>query len=270
MRSPTCLALLALAVLACDYPMAPALGPDPCVELIDLDGDGLSCDDWIQIFPAQYLVGSPPGTDYAGTDETYHRIQLTRSLWIARIELPAADGLPMVMDWPQAVDWIDGINQAEGWPLRVVDVDGDGLVDHFTHGHGYRLPTEGEWETAAKAGEGFPEVPGGGCEAYTIPGWYCGNSGGSLHRVGQQAPNLWGFQDMQGNAPEWVWDWYGPYPQPASGRALVEPQGPRTGSYKVIKGGGYDSWADKLRPADRSGCAPGLGCQGAIRLAFQL
>jgi formylglycine-generating enzyme required for sulfatase activity len=99
----------------------------------------------------------------------------------------------------------------------------------------YRLPTEAEWEYAARAGG-----PAG-----QVSGWYLSNSGDATHPVGQQPPNAWGFYDMVGNVWEWCQDWYR---DELPGRSPVtDPAGPAKGSYRVVRGGAWCFGAECLR-----------------------
>ena len=99
----------------------------------------------------------------------------------------------------------------------------------------YRLPTEAEWEYAARAGTSGDRYGNLGAIA-----WYEDNSGDRTHPVGRKAPNAWGLYDMLGNVWEWVEDWYGDYP----GGAVTDPAGPVSGSKRVSRGG---SWYDSAR-----------------------
>jgi sulfatase modifying factor 1 len=114
---------------------------------------------------------------------------------------------------------------------------------------GYRLPTEAEWEHAARAGDGF-KYPGSNDPDQVA--WYESNSGRDAHRVGGKAPNSWGIYDMSGNAWEWVWDGWLAY---SEGKA-ADPVGTLT-EHRVLRGGSEGSPSRYLRVASRAGDRPG-------------
>jgi formylglycine-generating enzyme required for sulfatase activity len=118
---------------------------------------------------------------------------------------------------------------------------------------GGRLPTEAEWEYAARAGCPHPYCDRQG-NATTLDkvGWYSDNSGGKLHPVMQLEPNPWGLYDLYGNAWEWVADWYAKYPDGSQ----VDPWGPPSGVNRVIRGGGFWDVALRARAAHRYGWDP--------------
>jgi formylglycine-generating enzyme len=110
--------------------------------------------------------------------------------------------------------------------------------------NGYRLPTEAEWEYAARAGERWRYA---GSDDPTAVAWFDENSEGKIHQVGTKNPNAWGLQDMSGNVWEWVWDWHAPY---LTGTQR-DPAGPETGSSRVVRGGSFAASALVLRVARR-------------------
>jgi formylglycine-generating enzyme required for sulfatase activity len=117
----------------------------------------------------------------------------------------------------------------------------------------YRLPTEAEWEYAARAGTTTRWSFGDEASQLGRYAWYDGNARGQTHPVGQLQPNPWGLYDMHGNVWEWVQDWYGGY---ASGTA-VDPAGPSSGLGRVYLGGGWFTPARYCRSAGRGSVAPG-------------
>ena len=127
----------------------------------------------------------------------------------------------------------------------------------------YRLPTEAEWEYAARAGTTTAYSFGNDKSQLSQYAWYGDNSGGQTHPVGKLKPNAWELYDMHGNVWEWVQDWYGPY----TAGAAVDPEGPSSGSNRVIRGGGWDDGAGNCRSTYRVNWPPGYRFG---RLGFRL
>jgi formylglycine-generating enzyme required for sulfatase activity len=159
-----------------------------------------------------------------------------------------------------------------------------GLADVYTNGdvapyvnwsaNGYRLPTEAEWEKAARGGLAGNRFPRGNTIAESQANYYGDTSdykydlgpagypiafgdgvGVCTSPVEYFAPNAYGLYDMAGNTDEWCWDWYGPY---QSG-LQTDPRGPSAGSYRILRGGSWVLSAYDCRVANRSYYYAGLG-----------
>lgn len=131
-------------------------------------------------------------------------------------------------------------------------------------GKNYRLPTEAEWEYAARSG-GAKEKYSGGNDIDRVA-WYSSNAGGRAHAVGVKTPNGLGIHDMSGNVWEWVQDWYGE--KYYSERSRNNPEGPHGGTSRVLRGGSWYDVARDSRTSNRYGGDPdGRGNVSGFRLA---
>jgi formylglycine-generating enzyme required for sulfatase activity len=168
-----------------------------------------------------------------------------------RTDLPP-DTPVVCVSWEDAVRFCNWLSEREKLPpcYSLQGGPGGGWTCDFQK-PGYRLPTEAEWEYAARAGERdlYP-TPGDKLRGY---GWFMENSGGYPHPVGGKAKNSRDLCDVWGNVWEWCWDWSGA----AASRGGLRPAGPETGVERVTRGGG---WCDpaptkaeqtrKARPPD--------------------
>ncbi|MBK9577392.1 MAG: formylglycine-generating enzyme family protein [Fibrobacterota bacterium] len=124
---------------------------------------------------------------------------------------------------------------------------------------GKRLPSEAEWEYAARAGWTSNWSWGNEKLDALQHAWFVGSSGGQLQPVGKKLPNAWGLYDMFGNASEWTADWFGDYVPPSQ---VGDPITPKTGEYRVVRGGHFNSSVRELRSALRSWAPPDLRDEG--------
>ena len=131
-------------------------------------------------------------------------------------------------------------------------------------GKNFRLPTEAEWEFAARGGNLSQGYKYAGSNTIDEVAWYDSNSGSTTHAVGTKYPNELGLYDMSGNVGEWCQDWFGYY----SSNAQTNPTGPASGSQRVIRGSCWNYSAWSCRVSYRYGYSP-VGCNfHGLRLAL--
>ncbi len=119
-------------------------------------------------------------------------------------------------------------------------------------GKNFRLPSEAEWEFAARGGNNGEDYLYAGSNVLADVAWYSENSDGSTHSVGTKAPNALGIYDMSGDVWEWCYDWLGTY----SAEAQTNPEGAATGTERVLRGGSWYGKAKKCRIPQRHKGAP--------------
>ena len=111
----------------------------------------------------------------------------------------------------------------------------------------FTLPTEAQWEYAARGGNRSRGYTYSGSNNVEDVAWYTRNSGKATHAVRQKRANELGFYDMSGNVCEWCLDWSGGY----SSSEVTDPQGPKNGSYRILRSGGWGNSARCCRSAYR-------------------
>lgn len=169
-----------------------------------------------------------------------------------RGKLPATQ-----VSWPDAIRFCNWKSEMEG-RKKVYQIE-ESIVLPDWAADGYRLPTEAEWEFAAR-GRRQKAIGkyyyAGGSDPDEVA-WYKNNSGGRLRPVGQLAPNELGLHDMSGNAWEWCWDWYAEAYSRES--PVANPRGPAKGLRRAVRGGCYGSNRFNCRVAQRKAFEPGKG-----------
>ena len=149
------------------------------------------------------------------------------------------------VSWFDAVAYCNWRSQKEGL-TPCYTISGNNVKCNF-RAKGYRLPTEAEWEYAARGGKESREYTYAGSNTVDDVGWYRDNSGSYTHPVGGKQANELGIYDMSGNVWEWCWDLYGSY----SRGSATDPRGPSSGESRVLRGGEW-AYADfDLRSANR-------------------
>jgi formylglycine-generating enzyme required for sulfatase activity len=201
----------------------------------------------------------PAGTFQMGTNDSdansneqpAHTVRITRPFYLGKYEVTQGQWQAVMGNNP---------SRFTGDPNRPVENVSWEDVQEFVRrlnsregGATYRLPTEAEWEYAARAGTTTRWSFGDDASQLGRYAWYEGNAGGQTHPVGQLQPNPWGLYGMHGNVWEWVQDWYGTY---TSGTA-VDPAGLSSGSTRVNRGGSWNNTARNCRSANRNDDTPG-------------
>ena len=131
----------------------------------------------------------------------------------------------------------------------------------------FRLPTEAEWEYAARGGNRSKGYKYAGSNNLNKAGWYRSNSGNYPHPVGRKKPNELDLYDMSGNVLEWCGDWYGDYMD----EAQTNPTGSQSGRFRVLRGGSFWCRARDCRMSSRSFSGPGyIFGSGGLRLVMSL
>jgi len=209
------------------------------------------------IRPNTFRLGSPANETGRAADEGPQTVvTISHGFWMGKFEVTQREYLAVIGSNPsgfpgdlnrpvESVSWLDATNYCAKLTQQELAA---GRIPACSH---YRLPTEAEWEYAARAGTStrFSYGDDPALTGLTNYAWYAVNSGNMTHPVGQKAPNPWSLYDMEGNVLEWCLDWYGPYP----GAFETDPQGPASNAIgvKVIRGGAWDGFETDCRSARR-------------------
>ena len=174
--------------------------------------------------------------------------------------------LPMEpISWYDCVEFCNRLSELEGLE-KVYQIDKSRKDPHNTsnfdklkwvvapnfEADGYRLPTETEWEYAARGGKYVKESEYAGSVELKEVGWFRRNSHRETQVVGIQLPNELGLYGLTGNVWEWCWDWRGNYPS----KRIKNYRGPEQGDYRVLRGGSWYDDAEYCRVSYRYGYVP--------------
>ena len=242
-----------------------------------------------------FTMGSADGTDAHFIEQPSHTVTFSYSFYIGKYPVTQAqyktvmgnnpshfqgayllrrqgngNNLPVeTVTWFDAVEFCNRLSIEEGltpvYEITVISTDGKNITDASVSANwsnnGYRLPTEAEWEYAAKGGDGSPgNYTYSGSNDPVAVAWYIPNRlYAGTHIVRTRAPNGLGIYDMSGNVWEWCWDLYGYYPSKSNENPVInEPSlvGEPSLSYRVFRGGCWAVHVNGVRSANRSLAAP--------------
>jgi len=209
------------------------------------DGDemtinGIAC---VLVKAGTFVMGSPTSESGRWDDETQHQVTLTRDFWISKYEVTQSQYQSVMGSNPS---YFSGANN----PVENVTWYN---ANEFCQAVGGQLPTEAQWEFAARGGNKSQGYIYSGSNNLNDVGWHWeNNSDYGTKPVGQKLPNELGIYDMSGNVWEWCSDWYSDY----SSGAVTNPTGPSSGTYRVLRGGGWNDDEPYCRVAYRSNPYP--------------
>ena len=220
--------------------------------------DGLS---YVWIPPGEFWMGATPGDTEAGTDEKpRHRVRITKGFSLSETPVTVAAYKRFVGERPQfkmppAPDFNPGWSKPDHPVVRVTWDEASAYCEWA----GGRLPTEAEWEYAARGGQDGLKYPWGNDIAFENAN-QAGSKWKGTSPVRSYAANTWVLYDMVGNVWEWAADWYGEnyYASPAPDKPVEDPRGPQSGKVRVLRGGSFLSDTRYLRAAVRVRYAPGV------------
>lgn len=200
--------------------------------------------------PGSFMMGSPEDEEGRCSNETQHKVTLTRGFWLGKYPVTQSQ-------WKSVMRGNSSQFKGDDNPVDSVSWDDcKKFIKKINSRSGFtaRFPTEAEWEYACRAGGGEAYSGTGDLDEM---GWYGENIYGITHPVGEKKPNDWGFYDMHGHVMEWCADWYGSYPT----KAVTDPEGPASGSNRVRRGGSCTYYASCCRSACRNYNNPSDGSE---------
>ena len=204
-----------------------------------------------RVDPGTFTIGPVAGDPEVTEDEKpAHKVDLTETYYIGRTEVTQELYAAVMGKNP---------SNFKGSNLPVEQVSYNDALEFCKRlsektGKNFTLPTEAQWEYAARGGQKSPEQPElySGSNNINEVSWFGDNSGEKTHPVATKAPNALGIYDMTGNVFEWCLDWYGSY----KGAGTTDPNGPAKGVDRVLRGGSWRGEAKNCRVSYRFNYGP--------------
>ena len=209
---------------------------------------------WIE--RGTFLMGSPPSEKGRESleESPVHEVEISEGFWLGRYEVTQGQWEAVMGSRPWSGEEY-GVSDPSHPAVGISWEDVQAFIEELNGASGsglYRLPSEAEWEYACRAGTRARWSFGDNERQLTDYAWYRENAwdvGERYAQVGLKGANPWGLHDMHGNVWEWVQDWHDSDYYDRSPR--VDPPGPMTGSYRVIRGGNFGLIARYMRSASR-------------------
>jgi formylglycine-generating enzyme required for sulfatase activity len=238
----------------------PEVTPDAVTIKKLMTQDQLALGDPVVNSIGMVLVPIPAGKFQMGNRENcpQHLVKITKAFYLGAFEVTQQQFEKVMGTHPWNGMW----RVKEGFEYPATELSHDDAVEFCRklselENAEYRLPTEAEWEYACRAGTTTEFSFGDEASGLAEYAWFFSNTYEIdqmyAHRVGQKLPNSWGVFDMYGNVFEWCSDRYAPYDMQ---EIVIDPTGPDTGTFRTLRGGGFDSQAADVRSGIRGFYSP--------------
>lgn len=242
--------------------------------------------DMIRISAGTFTMGRTVGSSTYADELPTHSVTLSRPYYIGKYEVTQAEYTAIMGTNPSQFNGTSNPVEKVSWYHTLVYCNKRSIAEGLTpvysisgstdpntwgsvpgtstsawnnpvinwNADGYRLPTEAEWEYAARGGATSPDYVYSGSNDPQNYAWYSENASGATHQVGYKSANGLGLFDMSGNVSEWVWDWYSETYYSVS--PATDPTGPTSGTLRVHRGGSWFHGATQIRVAYRDWGTP--------------
>ncbi len=228
---------------------------------------------FVKIPAGTFMMGSPSKESDRKDDELQHQVTISKAFELQTTEVTQSQWAAVMgtnpsrfqksENCPGELSTVNNVSMCPNNPVEAINWYGAqafiAKLNAKADGYRYRLPTEAEWEYAARAG-----TTGAYAGDLDAMAWYHKNSGKITHTVATKKPNAWGLYDMQGNVSELTADWYNR--SSYSVGSVTDPVGPSSGSTRVLRGCGWSDPAQQCRSAIRNSHNPALRFVHGLRL----